>query len=174
MKPSANRPILVTTLGDGGGTVEPLPNDSTATLDGESCKRTYVAQLTYPITICYPPSELLDQVVLTFEDRQNKAGTELDNPKIPITKTLYKLNSFSQGNTVTYGCFVNSGPYYGVVIADTFCHTAESSYTFSIIGVPESISVSWSGQLIDFEAPEGMSMLTKWELVSEICTCCGC
>lgn len=177
LAPSTTAPVLMTNLSQ-PAPEKPQIKDSIALLaPGKSCVRLYWVQVIYPITICYPPNELFDDLVAQASLPSKSKSNPKDEQQLitPQKAKFYKLSSFHNVNfSIPYWCTVHGGPWYGIIEETTSCSPGiPNMYKFFLVGVPEPIVVTWHGELGDFPLPPSMQIIDTSDMFSESCTCCG-
>jgi hypothetical protein len=166
LAPSAVAPVLMT----GSKTVTPpaRPAQETRLRPAIStvCVRHYKGYVIYPITVCYPPSFLVNGLnVEAVQARINPAV-------VPLTGS-YKLSSFP-GMRVppAFYCTVRGGPWYAEVTETPTCENPlVSTFRLDIIAAPQPVEIVWTGMLTDAPAPINPNLLMQTS--EDNCTCCN-
>jgi hypothetical protein len=135
----------------------------------KACTDLYDGYVIYPMTVCYPPSDLFGTLsVGTFE-------AVAPSPKIPALPTRYfKLSSHPQ---VKIGrpwfCSIRSGPWFAHVEGAQICDVDPNFrvFTAEIIGAPEPVVANWTGALTDVPPPLNLFGISPSPPPS--CVCCS-
>ncbi len=132
-----------------------------------ACTTHYAGYVTYPITVCYPPSVLFDTLNLAASEAPAARGTAISPPRI-FKLTSHPLVSFGS----LWYCTARSGPWYAEVAGAQICNTNPNirSFTAAISGAPEPVFTSWSGTLDDVPPPLKLVAISE---TSQFCTCCS-
>ena len=132
----------------------------------QACTRDYVAYVSYPMTVCFPPEELPDREWET-------AGAQVEAPKwSPASQPApryYKLLSKSTGPPYLL-CRVTNGPWLAEVTTNESCDGGADSL-LTITGVPQPFSVAWLGGISDIPPPFNPNAFSG--LTELPCKCCG-
>jgi len=134
----------------------------------KGCTTSYDGYVLFPITVCYlPPLPELSTIPPPVLAKKIPGVAE-----IPVTK-FFKLSSHAK-NRLKHPlfCSVRSGPWYAHVEAEQKCGTNPNilSFTAGILGAPEPINVTWSGQLSDVPPPLVLTGITE---SGTVCQCCS-
>lgn len=163
-------PVLITKPAAKGSPVEPRPAATPLPLvPARACTAVYDGYVTYPITVCFPPSILYDALVLDVTTAPALPG----RPPVPPA-SHFKLGSHPQLSLALppWLCSVRSGPWYGHVEGQQICGINPNTrlFTATILGAPEPVLVTWTGALEDVPAPLNLFGISQ---TGEFCTCCS-
>lgn len=134
----------------------------------KACTSIHEGYVTFPITVCHPPSELYQTLDLSARDALPAAR----RTTVPASQH-YKLTSHP---LVTLGsawfCSVRGGPWYARVEGAQICNANPNDrlFTAEILGAPEPVVVAWSGTLADVPAPLNLVAISQ---TGEACVCCS-
>jgi hypothetical protein len=162
-------PVLVTRPAAAAAQAAPRPAGPPVSLvPSKACTSIYEGYVTYPITVCYQPTELFETLDLsTSEAPATTPGTAVPAPR------YFKLTAYPQ---VTFGrawfCTVRGGPWYGRVEGAQICNANPNVRAFKaeLLGAPEPVVVLWSGILNDVPPPLNLVGIS---LSGESCVCCS-
>ena len=133
-----------------------------------ACTAIYEGYVIYPITVCYPPTELDEALVLEVAEAAPVTGKP---PGTPVR--YFKLSSHPR---VRFGfpwfCTVRAGPWYGHVEGAQVCNANPNVRFFKaeLLGAPEPVVVLWSGTLNDVPPPLNLLGIAQ---TGEFCVCCS-
>jgi hypothetical protein len=171
LAPARTAPVLITQPLRLAPPVAPRPETPPALAPARACTAVYEGYVTYPITVCYPPTATLDAAMLAREAASS-------NPPPPGTigvlpSRFFKLSSHPLvAAGFPWFCSMRSGPWFGHIEGRQLCNVDPNVrlFTAQILGAPEPVVVTWSGQLGDVPAPLQLPAVTQ---KSEFCTCCS-
>ncbi len=145
----------------------PRPSPPPPLAPARACTTIYEGYVTYPITVCYPPSVLFDTLKLAASEAPAARGTAI-SPTRMFKLTSHPLVSFGS----LWYCTVRSGPWYARVEGAQICNANPNirSFTAEILGAPEPVFTAWSGTLADVPPPLKLVAVSE---TSEFCTCCS-
>ena len=146
--------------------VRPLPRPSPLA-PAKACTTPYAGYVTYPITVCYPPSVLVNELKVSASDTPPAHGMTISPPR------FFKLTSHPLVSVgAIWFCTVRSGPWYAELQGKQMCDINPNFRTFTaeILEAPETVVVVWSGTLSDVPAPLNLAAISE---MPAICTCCS-
>ena len=112
----------------------------------QACTRNYVAYVSYPMTVCFPPEELPDREWET-------AGAQVDAPGwSPASQPAPRYYKLSKSTGPHLLCRVTNGPWLAEVTTNESCDGGADS-PLTITGVPQPFSVAWLGGISDIPPP---------------------
>jgi hypothetical protein len=162
-------PVLMTRP---AATVAPLePRSTGAPLSlapARACTSIYDGYVIYPITVCYPPTELYETLELSVAEAAPATGK---TTVIPVR--YFKLSSHPRVRLgLPWFCTVRGGPWYGHVEGAQICNANPNvrSFKAEILGAPEPVVVLWSGTLNDVPPPLNLFGISQ---TGELCACCS-
>ncbi len=136
----------------------------------KACTSIYEGYVLYPMTVCYPPTDLNDGLVLAQEAR-GSASRAIGTGVLPAR--YFKLTSHPSTRIgLPWFCTVRSGPWFGHVEGQQLCNVNPNVRLFKadILGGPEPVVVNWTGALSDVPPPLNLLSIPQ---VSELCVCCS-
>jgi len=149
----------------------PQPPDGGAIFQiARACTTYYDGYVVYPITVCYPPSHLFENIVVGAFDTPGLDGGVMS--KAPATK-YFKLTSPPQASVGGHWfCSVRGGPWFGHVEGQQFCGVDPNIRLFHavLLGAPENVVVNWTGALTDVPPPLNLFGISP---SGESCVCCS-
>lgn len=164
-------PVFMTTPIATAAPVVPRPAGAPLPLaPSKACTSIYKGYVTYPITVCHPPTELYDDLVLTQKVGEPPPPTGA-TAVLPVR--YFKLTSHPRVRLgLPWFCTVRSGPWFGHVEGAQICNTNPNvrAFTAQILGAPETVVVLWSGSLDDVPPPLKLPAISQ---SGEFCTCCS-
>ena len=102
----------------------------------------YIAQVTYPVTVCSEPGIVLDRFIATAPPSASGQSTTAE-------VTIFKLSAFEgQRFQTPFHCQTHSGPWIATIQRTIFCNEA-TSCAMVILGVPSCPACPaflWGGQ----------------------------
>ncbi len=127
-----------------------------------SCVKNYDAYVVYPMTVCFPPGDLLGPDLAGA-----KAQAELPGWS-PVSQPAryYKL---SRSSAARLFCRVSGGPWYAQVTTTESCDVPDQS-VLTITGAPQPLTVVWFGGINDVPPPFNPN---SFAFEGETCSCCG-
>jgi hypothetical protein len=160
-------PVLMTKPAATAPTLEPRPAGPVFAI-ARACTAIYEGYVTYPITVCYPPTVLYDNLVLSAAEVHPATG------KTAIVPVRYfKLSTHPEARFgLPWFCTVRGGPWYGYVEGKQLCSVDPNVrlFTAQILGAPEPVVVLWSGTLNDVPPPLNLFGISQ---TGEFCVCCS-
>jgi hypothetical protein len=160
-------PVLQT--GSVTAPVKPEPDTAGVAPVPRTCVTKYWAQVIYPVSICYPPNVLINDLDLKLAKMQAEPADE-DSAN---STSFYKLSAF-KGKSLTfpYFCTVKGGPWIAEVTRVTSCIFGEPAKNMmEIVGIPEPVVFVWYGSLDDY--PKEVHLVGPFSQIGEeICNCC--
>jgi len=136
----------------------------------KACTSIFEGYVLYPMTVCYPPTDFNDGLVLAEAARESparQAGTGV------LPARYFKLTSHPSVRIgLPWFCSVRSGPWFGHVEGQQLCNVNPNVRLFKaeILGGPESVVVNWTGALSDVPPPLNLLSIPQ---VGEFCVCCS-
>ena len=134
-----------------------------------SCVDKFAGYVVYPLTVCFPPFDLVNTGELAaIESQTTPSGW---SPASSSTR-YYKL---SKSNTVAFTdrlfCRQSGGPWYAEVTTTISCEDSVPDISqLAIIAGPQPFGIVWDGDLRDIPPPFNPS---SFGFVGESCTCCA-
>ncbi len=168
LAPARTAPVLMTKPAAVAPTVAPVPPTGPIFAIARACTAIYEGYVTYPMTVCYPPTWFYDNLVLTTAKAAPATGKTAVAPD-----RYFKLSSHPQARFgLPWFCTVRSGPWYGHVEGKQLCGIDPNVrlFTAQILGAPEPVVVSWSGALSDVPPPLNLFGISQ---TGESCVCCS-
>jgi len=163
-------PVLMTKPAAVAPTVAPLPPPGPIFAIARACTAIYEGYVIYPFTVCYPPTVLNDDLVLSAA----AAPAPPAGGKTSIQPVRYfKLSSHPLARIPgLWFCTVRGGPWFGHVEGQQFCNSNPNirSFKADILGGPEPVVVVWSGTINDVPPPLNLLGIQQ---TSEFCVCCS-
>ena len=136
--------------------------------NARACTDLYDGYVIYPMTVCYPPNELYETLVV------GAIEAPAPNQKVPVPPTRYfKLSSHPLARIGgPWFCTVRSGPWYAHVEGAQLCNVNPNIRVFraDIISAPEAVVVNWTGALTDVPPPLNLFGISP---SGESCVCCS-
>jgi hypothetical protein len=132
---------------------------------GTVCLKQYQGYVTYPITVCYPASILVDELNWS-------AIQSVNTPTTTPQPRYFKLTSFPNISAVRpLFCTARSGPWYAEMTSIAHCDNIQvSDFELQILGAPQPLVFRWSGTLSDIPPPINPNTLTPTG--EGDCVCC--
>jgi hypothetical protein len=132
--------------------VKPLSQTSATSLFCQracATKTIYWVQVTYPVTICYPPDIIISGVLT-----QGRSAPDSIPGIIRSEGTLTEtLNMRSANGILPYWCKTRYGPWIAEITdtenCDNSCGEGSHTWTMQILGVQGNISWLWNGTMQD-------------------------
>ena len=114
----------------------------------KSCSTTtvYWVQVTYPITVCYPPSFSAIESAATVPAVNNSGATHRS-----IATHEYKLSGVAEQKFVSpWWCKRQAGPWIAEITERDSCSSGSTrEYHLQILGIGQNVQYSWVGSLAD-------------------------
>lgn len=128
-----------------------------------SCVKNYDAYVVYPMTLCFPPGDLLGPELAGAKAQAEPPGWS------PASQPAryYKL---SRSSFASLFCRVSGGPWYARVTTTESCADLPDQSVLTILGAPQPLTVVWSGGINDVPAPFNSN---SFAFEGEACSCCG-
>lgn len=170
LAPARTAPVLMTK--PSAPATPPQPRDGgTIFAIARACTTYYAGYVSYPVTVCYPPSNLFDTLVFSAP-----AGPAPDpGVKVEAPPTRYfKLTSPPQAKLGgVWLCSVRGGPWFARVEGAQQCNVDPNVRIFhaEVFVAPENVVVNWTGALTDVPPPLGG--LGGIQPTKESCVCCS-
>ena len=159
-------PVLMTKPAPGAA-LSQSPSSPAPAAAARACTAVYDGYVVYPITVCYPPSELSSTLQLSSaaETPPTARAPAISPPRF-FKLSVHPLVSIA----FPWLCTVRGGPWYGHVEGKQFCNSNPNirGWTAEILGAPEPVVVTWSGTLNDVPPPLQLAAISE---TTEICTC---
>lgn len=135
----------------------------------QSCVLNYDAYVIFPMTVCFPPAILTDELELA------NAKTQADPQGWSAASGPVRYNKLSQFRTVRFPnplfCRVSGGPWFAQVKTTESCEdTVPDTSVLTILGAPQQLTVVWSGGITDIPPPFNAD---SFAFEGESCSCCG-
>ena len=170
LAPARTAPVLMTKPALSATPAAPPPASPPLPLQvARACTLVWSGFVTYPVTVCYPPNEQVEGLVLTQDTGTPSPGA--DHTKV-LPVRYYKLTSHPRAAFASAFCSVRGGPWFGRVEGKQFCGANPNIrvFTAEILGAaPEPIVVQWTGTLADVPPPLDLVSGTE----KESCICCS-
>lgn len=162
-------PVLMTRPAATPAPVGPRSTSTPLPLIKAACTSYWDGYVVYPITVCYPPNELYETLVLTMT-----AAAPATGRTTVIPAKYFKLSSHPQVRIgPPWFCTIRGGPWYGHVEGAQSCVGDPNvrSFTAELLGAPEPVVVVWSGKLNDVPPPLNLFGITPSP--PDSCVCCS-
>jgi hypothetical protein len=161
-------PVLMTTPVAATPQLPPRPATPLPLVPPRACATVYEGYVTYPITVCHPPT-VLDEALA------RNVGASLPGATTGTLEAKYfKLTSHPAIHFALrpWFCSVRGGPWYGRVEGKQICNVDPNVrlFTAQLLGAPEPIVVTWSGKLEDVPPPLKLVAVSP---TGQFCTCCS-
>jgi len=161
-------PVLMTRSVSVATPIVPTPGPLPLAIN-KACTAVFEGYVLYPMTVCYPPNVLTNELVLTQEarDAPPQVGAGVLPPR------YFKLSSHPATRIgLPWFCTVRSGPWFGHVEGKQLCNVNPNIrlFTAQILGAPQPVVVTWSGALTDVPPPLNLLSIPQ---VGEFCVCCS-
>jgi len=164
-------PVLITTP-PAAAVAKPPPLHDAGTIFAiaRACTTDYDGYVLYPMTVCYPPSDLYEKLAVGAVEAAGPRTTR----KVPPQRTrFFKLSSHPLvGRGGPWFCTVRSGPWYAHVEGQQLCSVDPNVRVFhaDILGAPQVVVVNWTGALTDVPPPLNLFGISP---NGESCVCCS-
>jgi hypothetical protein len=173
LAPARTAPVLITTPAAAAAPVLPRPATPPLPLaPPRACTSVWEGYVTYPITVCYPPTIVFDQLVLAPEPRTPTPRDARGHGVLPVH--YFKLTSHPRVavGLLPWFCSVRGGPWFGHVEGRQICNVDPNIrvFTAQILGAPEPVVVTWTGALTDVPPPLQLVAISP---AGEFCVCCS-
>jgi hypothetical protein len=169
LAPARTAPVLMTRPAPAAtpAPLPPRPQTPPLLAPARACTAVFEGYVTYPITVCYPPT-------LVFERLELAAARDAPQPPGAtgvLPARYFKLSALSRFG-LPWFCSVRSGPWFAHIEGAQICNVDPNVRAFNavILGAPEPVAVIWSGALTDVPPPLALVSMPQ---VSEFCTCCS-
>jgi hypothetical protein len=134
-----------------------------------SCIKNYDAYVIYPMTVCFPPAILTDELELAA------AKTQTDPPGWSPASGSARYYKLSQSSSARFAnplfCRVSGGPWYAQVTTTESCDdSVPDNSVLAILGAPQPLTVTWFGGINDVPPPFNPNLFA---FEGESCPCCS-
>jgi len=166
--PAGTAPVIITQPLVTGTPVPPRA-ETPPLAPPRACTAVYEGYVTYPITVCYPPTADPN----LFRTRDGGPSTPPSPGAIGVLPArFFKLTAHPLVVGLPWFCSVRSGPWFGHIEGQQICNADPNVrlFTAQILGAPEPVIVVWTGQLSDVPPPLRLPAVSQ---KSEFCTCCS-
>jgi len=169
LRPSGTAPIL-TIVPDRPAAPKPPAAPTPLVPTSEFVTRKYLVQVTYPRLVCYPISEVPDEIVLDRPARPDRSDLALTAK----AERFYKLSAHP---AAAHGgpsfCSVKYGPWSAVAIEETSCtFGAPNHWLLFIVEIPQ-VELEWYGSWEDIPPFPGLHVIMgTLSKIQEGSACC--
>jgi hypothetical protein len=135
-----------------------------------ACTSFWDGYVLYPMTVCYPPTDLYEKLVVGAVEA---AAPHAERKVQPSPTRYFKLSSHPAiGRGGPWFCTSRSGPWYAHVEGQQFCSADPNIRAFhaDILGAPQTVVVNWTGALTDVPPPLNLFGISP---SGESCLCCS-
>jgi hypothetical protein len=165
-------PVLMTSPSAATTTKPPALHDGGAIFAiARACTTYDDGYVLYPMTVCYPPTDLYEKLVVGAVEAR---APHPDRKVQPSPTRYFKLSSHPLvGRGGPWFCTTRSGPWYAHVVGQQLCGVDPNIRVFhaDILGAPQTVVVNWTGALTDVPPPLNLFGISPSS--PETCVCCS-